>query len=229
MSNLPFDLQHQADEIEVSAEQESPRSRFLVGAVIVLLLLGLLAAVLFALMKSLESGRRLARIEALPVDALVQYSEFADNTQNEQAQLSSRISALEKTLIVAEGRLDHTDETSSTMKAALDQNRAYMDDLDKRLTKISDSLAAQQKSASELQRKLAQTHAQSQKPAARSDVQLYSVRSFGHVPAVRLTGKTGEISPLLRAGDQWNGWQFLRLDGRKAFFTANGREQVLVL
>lgn len=229
MSNLPFDLQHQTDEIEVSAEQESPRSRVLVSAVIVLLLLGLLAAVLFVLMTSLESGRRLARIEALPVDKLVHYSKFADDTQNQQEQLLSRVSVLEKSLTIAEGRLDQTDETSSTMKAALDQNRAHMDDLDVRLKKISDALAAQQKSASDLQRKLAQTHAQSQTPAARSGVQLYSVRSFGHVPAVRLTARTGEISPLLRAGDEWNGWQFLRLDGRKAFFTANGREQVLVL
>lgn len=229
MSDLPFDLRHESNEDDEPVHQKSPRSRVPFSIAIAILLLVMLAGVAFALITSRESNRRLSRVEALPVDELVQYSEFADNTRNEQEQLRNRISVLEKSLTIAEGRLDQTDETSSTIKAALDQNRAHMDDLDKRLRMVFESLAAQQKSASELQRKLVQTHAQSQKPAARSDVQLYSVRSFGHVPAVRLTARTGEISPLLRAGDQWNGWQFLRLDGRKVFFTANGREQVLVL
>ncbi|MCR6651437.1 MAG: hypothetical protein NVV73_08050 [Cellvibrionaceae bacterium] len=228
MSELPFDLQHGADEND-DAPPETRKSNRRMTGVIALLILGFLAATIFMLYRSLDTGRRITRVEALPVDALAQYPEFAEETKSENQEIKARLSALEQSLALAEGRLDQTEESASTLKTAVDQNRAHMDDLDKRLRMLADALAAQQKSASDLQRKLAQTHAQSPKPAARSNLQLYSVRSFGHVPAVRLTAQTGEISPLLRAGDAWNGWQFLRLDGRKAFFTANGREQVLVL
>lgn len=229
MSDLPFDLRQNENESDESTHEESPRSRFIVSTVIVVLLFLFLAAVIFALMKSLESGRRLARMESLPVDELAQYSSFAEKTEQDNQVILNRLSMLEKSLTVTDGRLDQSDESIGNLKAAVDQNRSHIDDLDKRLRTLSDTLAQQQKAASDLRRKIAQKQSSSMKAAAQSDVQLFSVRSFGNVSAVRLAAKSGEISPLLRIGDEWNGWHFIRLDGSKAIFSTNGREQVLVL
>lgn len=228
MSELPYDLQHGADESD-DAPPETRKSDRVMTAVIALLILGFLAATLFMLYRSVDTGRRITRVEALPVDALAQYPEFARKTESENLEIQVRLSALEKSLTINEGRLDQSDENIKTIKAALDQNRDRMEELDKRIRAMSDTLAAQQKSALELKRKIAQSNSASQKPTPQTDVQLYSVRSFGHVPAVRLTARTGEVSPLLRAGDVWNGWRFLRLDDNRAVFQTGGREQVLAL
>lgn len=227
MSELPYDLQHGADESDDAPPETRKSSRLMTGA-ITLLILGFLAAMLFVLYHSLNTGRRITRIEVLPVDALAQYPQFAEKTKSENLEIRDRLSALEKSLTINEGRLDQSDENTSTIKAALDQNRERMEELDKRIRALSDTLAAQQKSASDLRRKIAQSKA-SRKPAPEADVQLYSVRSFGNVPAVRLTARTGEVSPLLRAGDVWNGWRFIRLDDNRAVFQTGGREQVLAL
>lgn len=228
MSELPYDLQHGADESDDAPPEIRKSTRVMTG-VIALLILGLLAATLFMLYRSFETGRRITRIEVLPVDALAQYPVFAEETKSETQEIKARLSALELSLTANEGRLDQSEENISTIKAALDQNRDRMEEFDKRIRALSDTLAAQQKSASELKRKIAQSNAASKKSAPPADVQLYSVRSFGHVPAVRLTARTGEVSPLLRAGDVWNGWRFIRLDDNRAVFQTGGREQVLVL
>src|SRR5690606_11327798 len=222
------DLQHGADESD-DAPAETRKSNSLMTGVITLFILGSLAVTVFVLYYSLNTGRRITRVEALPVDALAQYPEFVEKTKSENLEILDRLSAVEKSLVINEGRLDQSDEQTSAIKAALDQNRDRMEEFDKRIRVLSDTLAAQQKSASELKRKIAQSNAASHKLMPPADVQLYSVRSFGNVPAVRLTARSGEVSPLLLAGDVWNGWRFIRLDDNRAVFQTGGREQVLSL
>ena len=58
---------------------------------------------------------------------------------------------------------------------------------------------------------------------------LISIRSQGDYGLVNLASTKGEVSPLLRNGDEWNGWKFIRLDGRSAVFEVAGRERQLAL
>jgi predicted nuclease with TOPRIM domain len=185
-----------------------------------------LGAVLVLLYKASQTSDRISRLETLPLSELAGYSAFSKKMSDSSKELRAKLERAEKNIVATEERLGQIDESVRLLRPDMDADRMRMDELEKLLNALADKLAAQQKSAAEIQKRMVQGQMPIQ---ARSNVTLFSVRSFGSVSAVRLTSKAGEISPLMRAGDQWHGWRFLRLDGTGAVFSVHGKEQALVL
>lgn len=225
MSELPYDLQHETADTEIEVP-ESERSRLLMSGFIALLLFVFLGLILLMLYRSVDTNHRISTIEALPLSELEGYTIFSDETTTATNGLKIRIDTIEKSLVISEGRLDQVQNTSDQISIGLNNSRARMDALEQRLITLANTLEKQQKSAANLQKKMAQSHTSSTTAPA---VQLFSVRSFGNVTAVRLASNGGTISPLMKSGDEWNGWRFIRIDGDKAIFSTRGKERALVL
>lgn len=226
MSNLPFDLQHESEESkrdEISQTELATLKGLIVAGFMLALLLGLVLSLYYKLH---HAELRIERLDALPLTQLENYPAFSEQVTGDIEQIHKRLGSSENNLMIVQGQADQLNEVIGSLTPGIDADRVRMDQLEKRLSDLTTKLTAQQKSAADLHRKIGRQQAAT--PAS-PNMQLFSGRSIGTVHAVRLLSKSGEVSPLMRAGDNWNGWRFVRLDGSRAVFSVHGKEQVLAL
>lgn len=226
MSELPFDLQHEPEEPkrdEISRKEFATLNGLIVVGFMLALLLGLVLSLYYKLH---HAELRIERLDALPLRQLEDYSAFSQQVTGDIEQIHKKQGSSETNLMIVQGHVDQLNEVIGSLTPGIDADRLRMDQLEKRLSDLTTKLTAQQKSAVDLQRKIGRQQATEPAPP---NMQLFSVRSIGTVHAVRLLSKSGEVSPLMRAGDHWNGWQFVRLDGSNAVFSLRGKDQVLAL
>lgn len=151
---------------------------------------------------------------------------------------SQRIEKMESTLATVQSLRETLDELAQNIERAKNTLRAErteemaavafrMNSLDERMDAYDEKLADLLVVKSN-QRKVATT-SKPKRTASVPQMQLVSLRSAGGYELVSLLNTKGEQSPLLRNGDAWQGWVFVRADNRTGTFRVNGREVTLVL
>lgn len=124
----------------------------------------------------------------------------------------------------------YIDENSANSSGKITLSSERVDAIELRLQAIEKNFIAAQKVAKAKQSSTkASAKNTAKKRAVISPMSLVSIRSQGDYGMVNLATTQGDQSPLLRNGDEWKGWKFLRLEGRRAVFEVSGRERQLTL
>ena len=151
---------------------------------------------------------------------------------------SQRIEKMESTLATVQSLRETLDELAENIERAKTSLRAErvekmaavtfrMNSLDERMDAYDEKLA-DLLTVKSSQRKVVSS-SKPKRSAPVPQMQLVSLRSAGGYELVSLLNPKGEQSPLLRNGDSWQGWVFVRADDRAGTFRVNGREVTLVL
>ncbi|BCD97767.1 hypothetical protein [Marinagarivorans cellulosilyticus] len=120
----------------------------------------------------------------------------------------------------------YIEERSDQNNGKITLSSERVDQLELRLIEIEKQWIAIKESK---KKSVVKTKPVAQRRAVIQPMSLVSIRSQGDYGLVNLASTKGEVSPLLRNGDEWNGWKFIRLDGRSAIFEVAGRERQLAL
>lgn len=122
----------------------------------------------------------------------------------------------------------YIDERSGSNAGKITLSSERVDMIELRLLAIEKQWTAMKESQAQ-KKQIAKSKPSTPRRAVIQPMSLVSIRSQGDYGMVNLASTKGEISPLLRNGDEWNGWKFIRLDGRSAIFEVAGRERQLAL